>query len=380
MRIAEIAPLQVATPPLRYGGTERVISSLTEGLTRLGHEVTLFATGDSRTDANLVAEIPRAVNFDSEIDVTAYHVAMLEKVYQRAGEFDIIHSHLDYLTLPWVGRTTVPTVITLHGRIDRDEFGQVFRTFAKSHADGGAHYVAISDAQRRTRPQLNWAATIHHGIDVRSFEYYPKSGDYLCFMGRIAPEKGPEQAIEIAKRAGIPLKIAAKVDSKDRPYFIRSVEPLLDHPLIEFVGEVGEAEKRELIGNAMALLLPIDWPEPFGLVFIESLALGTPVLTSPCGAAPELLRHGTTGFLSKSVDDFVDAVAQLSEIDRDICRREALERFDLRRMAMDYAKLYARLSGARRPAERRQVAPTKIKVPEDDMDSGQGVIPALRKP
>ncbi len=377
MRIAEIAPLQVATPPHGYGGTERVISGLTEGLIRLGHEVTLFATGDSQTSARLVPGIPRAINFDSEVDATAYHVAMLEEVYQRANEFDVIHSHLDYLTLPFVGRTSVPTVITLHGRIDREEFRRAYDTYGRATPARTAHYVAISEAQRSTQPDLSWAGTIHHGIDVRSFHFYPTPGDYLCFVGRIAPEKGPERAIEIAKRAGVPLKIAAKVDPKDRTYFTRVVEPLLDHPLIEFVGEVNESQKRELMGKALALLLPIDWPEPFGLVFIESLACGTPVLTSPVGAAPELLRDGTTSFLGKTVDDLVRAVPRLRLLDRDACRREAMERFDLRNMAVNYVKLYAKLSGAGTPAVGRTATPAKVGIPENNTDPGQSAVPAL---
>ncbi len=202
MRIAQIAPLQVAVPPTRYGGTERVISQLTEGLVRLGHDVTLFATGESQTSARLIASIPQAINFDPEVEASAYHQALLAEVYQHADEFDVIHSHLDYLTLPFLATTTVPTVITLHGRIDRPEFQQVFGVFNQASATYPAHYVAISQSQRRTQQQLNWAATIHHGIDVMSFPFYSVPEDYLCFVGRIAPEKGPDRAIEIAKRAG----------------------------------------------------------------------------------------------------------------------------------------------------------------------------------
>ncbi len=349
MRIAQIAPLQVAVPPTRYGGTERVISQLTEGLVRLGHDVTLFATGESQTSARLIASIPQAINFDPEVEASAYHLALLAEVYQRADEFDVIHSHLDYLTLPFLATTTVPTVITLHGRIDRQEFRRVFGVFNQATARYPAHYVAISQSQRRTQPQLNWVATIHHGIDVRSFPFYPIPDDYLCFVGRITPEKGPDRAIEIAKRAGVRLKIAAKVDPKDRAYFTAVIEPLLDHPLIEFLGEVDETEKRQLMGKARALVLPIDWPEPFGLVFIEALACGTPVITSPLGAAPELLRDGVTGYLRDTMDELVEAVARLPQLSRAACRREALERFDLRRMAMEYVQVYARLCRSHSP-------------------------------
>ncbi len=371
MRIAQIAPLQVATPPTRYGGTERVISCLTEGLVRLGHEVTLFATGDSQTSARLVPGIREAINFASDVDAGAYHLAMLEEVYQRANEFDIIHSHLDYLTLPFLATTDVPTVITLHGRIDRDEFRRVFQTFSRAYPPSSLpQYVAISESQRRMLPDLSWAATIHHGIDVRSFPFYPTPGSYLCFIGRIAPEKGPERAIEIAKRAGVPLKIAAKVDPNDRAYFTRVIEPLLDHPLIEFLGEIDEVEKRKLMGRALALLLPIVWPEPFGVVFIEALACGTPVLTSPIGAAPELLRDGVTGFFGDTVDDLAQAVTWLPQIERAACRREAAERFDQRRMALDYAKLYARLSNAQiRPEDR---AATRVESHISGISTGVG--------
>lgn len=347
MRIAQIAPLQVATPPLGYGGTERVISYLTEALVRLGHDVTLFATGDSQTSACLEAHIPQSINFNPDVDIAAYHVAMLQEVYSRADEFDIIHSHLDYLTLPFATANSVPTVMTLHGRIDRDEFRKVFGSYSGARmAAPAAHYVAISKAQRGVQPDLNWVATIHHGIDVQNFPYVSTPDNYLCFIGRITPEKGPERAIEIARRTGVPLKIAAKVDPKDMAYFEEVIRPLLEDPLIEFLGEVDEVGKRNLMARALALLLPIDWPEPFGLVFIEALACGTPVLTSPCGSAPELLRDGVTGYLCKTVDELVRAVGRLPRIDRAECRREALLRFDARRMALEYARVYAGLSRA----------------------------------
>ncbi len=343
MKIAQIAPLQVATPPTRYGGTERVISYLTEELVQLGHEVTLFATGDSKTSARLIAGIPQAINFDPQVDATAYHLAMLEEVYHRADEFDIIHSHLDYLHLPFLSAVSVPIVTTVHGRTDELEFTRNIERISRSSLNSGLHFVAISEHQRSLQPDLNWVATIHHGIDVSRLPFNLTPANYLCFVGRIAPEKGPVQAIEIAKRAGIPLKIAAKVDPKDHAYYTSAVEPLLDHPLIEFVGELDEAEKRKLMSGALALLLPIDWPEPFGLVFIEALACGTPVLTRPRGAAPELLRDGVTGFLRDTVEELAQAVAWLPLIDRAACRREVLTRFTLRRMANQYSELYSRL-------------------------------------
>jgi glycosyltransferase involved in cell wall biosynthesis len=347
MRIAQITPLQVATPPRGYGGTERVISYLTEALVRLGHDVTLFATGDSRTRARLEPQIPKALKFNAEVDASAYHLAALKEVYDRADEFDIIHSHLDYLTMPFAAATRVPTVMTLHGRIDRDEFRRAYEAFggAKRGATA-ANFVAISDSQRRFQPHLNWVATIHHGIDVQSFPYYPTPDNYLCFIGRISPEKGPERAIKVAKRAGVPLKIAAKVGPNDRAYFSEVVAPLLDDPLIEFLGELDEVSKRDLMGHARALLLPIDWPEPFGLVYIEALACGTPVLTSPHGSAPELLRDGVTAYFGNTVADLVEAVGRLPSIKRATCRREAQERFDASRMAMEYSSIYAGLSQA----------------------------------
>ena len=347
MRIAQITPLQVATPPRGYGGTERVISYLTEALVRLGHDVTLFATGDSRTRARLEPQIPKALKFNAEVDASAYHLAALKEVYDRADEFDIIHSHLDYLTMPFAATTRVPTVMTLHGRIDRDEYRRAYEAFGGAERGAAAaNFVAISDSQRRFQPHLNWVATIHHGIDVQSFPYYPTPDNYLCFIGRIAPEKGPERAIRIAKRAGVPLKIAAKVGPGDRAYFSEVIAPLLDDPMIEFLGELDEVRKRDLMGRARALLLPIDWPEPFGLVFIEALACGTPVLTSPHGSAPELLRDGVTAYFGNTVEDLVEAVGRLPSIKRATCRREAQERFDASRMAMEYSSIYAGLSQA----------------------------------
>jgi glycosyltransferase involved in cell wall biosynthesis len=337
MRIAQIAPLQAATPPHAYGGTERVIYSLTESLVQLGHEVTLFATGDSRTSARLVPGIAEAVNFDPETVISAYHIAMLENVYRHASDFDVIHSHLDHLTLPFIGTTKTPTVLTLHGRVDTPELGRVYGAYPS------ANYVAISHNQRRSQPDINWIATVHNGIDVKNYRYYPVAGDYLCFVGRISLDKRPERAIEIAKRVGIPLKIAAKIGPEDREYFTSMVEPLFDHPLIEFLGQLDETGKRELIGNAMALLAPIDWPEPFGLVFIEALASGTPVLTCPIGSAPEVLADGVTGYLRETVDELVEAVGRLGDISRSTCRNYALERFDMRRMTLGYTRIYTQL-------------------------------------
>lgn len=341
MRIAQVVPLQVAVPPHKYGGTERVVYNLTEALVKLGHEVTLFATGDSQTSATLVPGLDKAINFDPKIDAYAHHIAFLHDVYSRAGEFDVIHSHLDFQTLPFTTMTRTPTVMTLHGRLDQPEYARVFNAYPD------VNYVSISDSQRRDIPDMHWVATVHHGVDVQSFDFYPTAGDYLCFVGRISPEKGADRAIEVAKRAGIKLKIAAKVDPKDEKYFHTEIEPLLNHPLVEWLGQVDEQRKRELMGNALALILPIDWPEPFGMVFIESLACGTPVLTCPQGSVPELLTDGVTGCVRCSVEDLAEAVKELPRISRRGCRRYAERRFDTRRMALEYVNVYSQALGRR---------------------------------
>lgn len=341
MRIAQVVPLQLAVPPKAYGGTERVAYNLTEALVHLGHDVTLFASGDSKTSAKLVPMIDQALQFNPEVEVTALHTAMLEDIYNQADQFDVIHSHIDYLTLPFVDRTTTPTVLTLHGRLDKPEWDSVF------HAYADANYVSISDSQRTDIPDLNWVATVHHGVDVDGFKYYPTQGKYLAFVGRMSPEKRPDIAIEVAKRTGIPLKIAAKVDAKEKPYFESAIKPLLAHPLIEWLGEVDEMGKRELMGNALALILPIDWPEPFGMVFIEALACGTPVLTCPRGSVPELLTDGVTGHSGCTVKELVKAVDKVKSISRIGCRRYAKRRFDMRRMALEYVNVYSKVQGRR---------------------------------
>jgi glycosyltransferase involved in cell wall biosynthesis len=351
MRIAQVVPLHVAVPPHAYGGTERVVHNLTEALVKLGHEVTLFATGDSHTSAKLVAGVDRAIYFDKEVEAASYHIAHLSQVYRQGDQFDVIHSHMDYLTLPFIELSKTPTVLTLHGRLDRPEFGRVFSVYPN------ANYVSISDSQRGAIPNLNWVSTVHHGVDVSSFTFYSEPGEYLCFVGRMSPEKRPDRAIEIAKRTGIPLKMAAKVDAKETEYFHAVVEPLLDHPLIEFLGELDEQDKRELMGKALALLLPIDWPEPFGMVFIEALACGTPVITCPMGSVPELLLDGVTGSVRCTVDDLVAAVEQVHTVSREGCRRYAEQRFDTRRMALEYVNVYSQVQGRRALFAARQHVP-----------------------
>jgi glycosyltransferase involved in cell wall biosynthesis len=335
MRIAQIAPLRVAVPPHDYGGTERIISNLTEMLARLDLDVTLFASGDSQTRARLIAPVERALTFDQGVDATAYHVAMLAEIYRHASQFDIIHAHLDYLVLPFAAMSRTPTVTTLHGRLDKPEFAHVFRAYRD------ANYVAISKSQQSYLPDVNWAGVVHHGVDVPSFPFHPEPGGYLAFVGRISPEKRPDRAIEVAIKTGIPLKIAAKVDPVDRDYFEQTIEPMLDHPLIEFLGPVDEARKREIMANALALIVPIDWAEPFGIVFIEALACGTPVLTCPCGSVPELLEDGVTGYIRSTVDELAEAALRVrADISRRRCRDYASQHFDLPRMANEYLKIY----------------------------------------
>jgi glycosyltransferase involved in cell wall biosynthesis len=337
MRIAQIAPLHVAVPPRNYGGTERVIANLVEALVQLGHDVTLFASGDSRTSAELIPCAPRAFKFDPAVDVCAYHVAMLSDIYRQADRFDVLHSHLDYLTLPFTRWTTIPTVLTLHGRLDLPQEQRALRAFPE------ANYVSISKSQQSSIPHLNWVGTVYHSVDVASFPFTSTPGDYLAFVGRISPEKGPEHAIAIAKKAGIPLKIAAKVDPVEQRYYDEVIKPLLDDPLIEYLGPVGEQRKRTLLANARALLLPIRWDEPFGMVFIEALACGTPVLTCPRGSVPELLRDGVTGYASGEDDELVQAARRVHAISREGCRAYARRYFDIHRLALEYVNIYCRV-------------------------------------
>jgi len=349
MRIAQVAPLHLTVPPQNYGGTERCIFNLTEALVEAGHEVTLFAARGSDTRARLVCIRDYSMRFNPKVDATALHLAMLQHVYSRASEFDVIHSHLDYLTLPFAAASSTPTVITLHGRLDGPETVEILRTFKD------CNYVAISASQRSQIPDLNWAATIHHAIDLRQIAFHEQPGSYLVFVGRLTPEKGPDRAIRIAQRAGMPLKIAAKIDPAYRKYYDEVIKPMLDDPSIEFLGPVNEKRKLDLMGNALALIEPIHWPEPFGMVFIESLSCGTPVLTCPHGSVPELLRDGVTGLACVSDDDLVAAVRQVGQISRAGCREYVRQKFDIREMALEYVEVYSKLQLRRRifamPAE-----------------------------
>ena len=341
MRIAQVAPLYESVPPKLYGGTERVVSYLTEALVRQGHQVTLFASGDSVSQARLVAACPRSLRLDKHcIDQLAHHMVLLEHVFQQANAFDLLHFHIDYLHFPLSVRQRIPTVTTLHGRLDLPDLMPVFAMFPTMPV------VSISDAQRAPLPWLNWLGTVSHGLPDDLYTFQETPGTYLAFLGRIAPEKGVDQAIAIALRAGIPLKIAAKVDRADREYFRDVVQPLLkQHALVEYVGEVGDREKDTFLGGAYALLFPIDWPEPFGLVMIEALACGTPVIAYARGAVPEVLESGVTGWIVAGIDEAVRAVAQVPAISRARCRQVFEEHFSACRMAQDYVRIYETLLG-----------------------------------
>ena len=338
LRIAQLAPLFEAVPPKLYGGTERVVFWLTEALIALGHEVTLFASGDSTTSANLVAASPQALRLEGRNeDALAHHLVMMETVCRRAAEFDVIHNHVDLLGLPLGRRTTTPVVTTLHGRLDLPCLGP----FSEEFAD--APVISISDAQRAPLSSCNWMATVHHGLPQSLYPFTPRPSDYLAFVGRVSREKRLDRAIAIATALDMPLRIGAKVEDCDRPYFESVIAPLLDGPGIEFVGEVDDRQKAALLGGARALLFPIDWPEPFGLVMIEAMACGTPVIAFPHGSVPEVLDHGVTGFVCHSLAEAIAATRQALDLDRERIRAVFEARFTVERMAADYISVYQRL-------------------------------------
>src|ERR1700733_3353110 len=340
MRIAQVAPLYESVPPKLYGGTERVVSWLTEELVRLGHDVTLFASGDSLTAARLVPGCEKALRLDENcVDQLAHHVIMLDRVFSESNNFDIIHFHVDYLHFPFSRRQQVPHITTLHGRLDLPDLVPVYRHF------NDVPLISISNAQRQPLPWANWYGTVHHGLPQGSFSLGEGRGGYLAFLGRTSPEKGLDQAIDIAKRAGMPLKIAAKIDKVDVGYFQSTIKPLLDHPLIEFIGEIGYPEKDSFPGKAAGLLFPINWREPFGLVMIEAMACGTPVIAYPRGSVPEVIEDGVSGFLVWGGEPAVKAVSQLGAIDRGKCREHFEKHFGAERMAHEYVKIYERLAG-----------------------------------
>jgi glycosyltransferase involved in cell wall biosynthesis len=340
MRIAQVAPLYESVPPKLYGGTERVVSNLTEELVRRGHEVTLFASGDSITSARLVPCCRESLRQDPDCkDQLAHHILMLEQVFAEKNNFDIIHFHIDYLHFPMSRCHKVVSLTTLHGRLDIPDLQPIYRVF------DDVPVVSISDAQRAPLPWINWQGTVYHGYARNRYQYYPTGGDYLAFLGRVSPEKGVDEAIEIAKAAGRKLKIAAKVDKADQEYFDTVIHPKLNHPLIEFVGEIGYPEKNDFLGNAAAVLFPINWPEPFGLVMIEAMASGTPVIAYPRGSVSEIMNHGVSGFVVENIESAVRAVQDIKDIDRAQCRKYFESRFTDTRMADDYLAIYERLVG-----------------------------------
>jgi glycosyltransferase involved in cell wall biosynthesis len=337
MRIAQVAPLFESVPPALYGGSERVVSWLTEDLVALGHEVTLFASGDSQTTAQLVPVCPQALWRDRDCRETLpHHVRMIELVFRNASNFDVIHFHCDYVHFPLVRRYRGASVTTLHGYIHDHDLRPLLEEFTD------VPLVSISAAQRAPMPEANWRATVHHGLPPTTHTFRPESGQYLAFLGRISPEKGLERAIEIAKSTGIPLKIAAKIYDEDRSYFKNVIQPLLHlhSSFVEFVGEVGGTAKDEFLGYARALLFPIDWPEPFGLVMIEAMACGTPVIAWNNGSVPEILEDGVTGFIVDNVEDAIGCVSRLDCVQRKACRHAFEVRFSVRRMTLGYLQVY----------------------------------------
>lgn len=342
LRIAQLAPLYERIPPNFYGGTERVVSYLTEELVRRGHHVTLFASGDSLTSAKLKSGFPRSLRLAGLSGAgvgPGLHMPMFADVYGSAREFDIIHSHVDYWCFPFAKICPTPTIVTMHGRLDVEAVRPIYERFTD------VPLVSISDSQRGPLSFMNWVGTAYHGLPSDLLKFNPDPGKYLAFLGRICPEKRVDTAIDVALKAGIPLKIAAKVDPVDVEYFEAEIKPRLCPPDIEHIGEISEHEKSEFLGNSIAQLFAIDWPEPFGLAMIESFACGAPVITRPCGSVPEIVTHGKTGFIGSTVDDLVEAVKRIDQISRADCRAEFESRFTVARMARRYEELYTTVMG-----------------------------------
>ncbi len=377
MHIAQIAPLTEAVPPKLYGGTERVVSWLTEELIALGHDVTLFASGDSQTSAKLEAMWPRALRLDGSVrDPNALHMMMLEQVYQRAGDFDFLHFHLDYYPFSLFSRQPTPFVTTLHGRLDLPEHQPVFDTFCN------VPVISISNAQRRPLPQAHWVRTVLHGLPENLLTPKPVKPSYLAFLGRIAPEKGIDRAIRIAQHCGIPLKVAAKVDRTDQDYYDEQIKPLIQSGNVEFIGEINDTQKSDFLSGAIALLVPIDWPEPFGLVMIEAMACGTPVIAFNRGSVPEVIDDGISGFIVEDINGAIGAVDRLDHLSREKIRRRFEQRFTARRMALDYLSVYRTLvrevraaSAARQPRRAGALAADRL-LPEHDPEKWK---PVFRK-
>jgi glycosyltransferase involved in cell wall biosynthesis len=358
MHIAQIAPLTEAVPPALYGGTERVIHWLVEELVALGHDVTLYASGDSITSARLEAVWPRALRLDGSVrDPNALHLSMLELVRRHASDYDILHFHLDYYPFSLFSRQAVPFATTLHGRLDLPEHQPVFTTFSS------VPVISISDAQRQPVPQANWVRTIYHGLPQDLLTPVAARPRYLAFLGRIAPEKGVDRAISIARRCRAPLRIAAKVDKVDRNYFDEKIRPLIDGSSVEYIGEIRDSEKPEFLSAAIALLTPIDWPEPFGLVMIEAMACGTPVIAFNRGSVPEVVDDGLTGFIVDDEEDAINAFDRLPQLSRAKIRKHFEQRFTARRMALEYLDVYRSLTGlAQRRLKRAADGPSTLRV------------------
>jgi glycosyltransferase involved in cell wall biosynthesis len=340
MRIAQVAPLYEAVPPNAYGATERVVSYLTEELVRHGHEVTLFASADSKTAAELVPICPRGLWRDDGVrDTLTHHIRQLELVAQNAARFDVVHFHGDPFHFPLARRLSCRHATTLHGQLLPADHGPLFREFSE------APLVSISNDQRRPVPWANWRATVYHGLPPGELLFREEPGDYLLFLGRITPEKRPDLAVQIARRAGLPLKMAAKIHPGERDYFRQVVEPLLaeSRSFVDYLGEVGGRERREVLAGARALVFPSDWPEPFGLVMIEALASGTPVIALRRGSVPEVLEDGVGGFIVDSVEEAVEAVGRVGRLSRRRCRQAFEQRFTAERMARDYLAVYEKL-------------------------------------
>lgn len=357
LRIGQVAPLIESVPPHGYGGTERVVSYLTEELINLGHEVTLFASGDSETRAELVSSVNVSLRASGCVDPLAPTLVMLEQVKRYAPGLDILHFHIDYLHFPVSRQANVPHVTTLHGRLDQPHLLPLYREF------DDMPLVSISHSQRKPLPFAHWRSTVPHGLPLDLYRQADGSGGYLAFLGRISPEKRVDRAIEIAGRAGLPLKIAAKIDRADQAYYQREIAPLMKQPHVELIGELPESGKQEFLGNARALLFPIDWPEPFGLVMIEALACGTPVIAFRRGSVPEVIEPGRTGFVCDDVDEAVAAVARLDQLSRRECRASFERRFTATRMATDYVDLYRRQLEI--PHVRREPASARVRDPRD---------------
>ena len=353
MKIAEVAPLYESVPPKTYGGTERIVSYLTEKLVAMGHEVTLFASGDSETKARLIPGCSRSLRLDEQCsDKLAYHIGMLDDVMRKAAEFDIMHFHIDYLHFPLSRYCGLPSVTTLHGRLDLPDLIPLYRRFR------AIPLISISFAQRNPLPWVNWIGNVYHGLPADLHPFHPEQGNYLAFLGRISPEKRVDRAIEIALRSGMHLKIAAKIDPVDREYYESGIKPLLRQPRVEFVGEITEKQKADFLGNAYAYLFPIDWPEPFGLTMIEAMACGTPTIAFNCGSVPEVMVDGVTGFIVSDLEGAVKAVEETVSLDRAACRSSYEQRFTDSRMAEQYLELYETVAEKHAPGTSRRL--TKI--------------------